>query len=338
MNVPTNKNKNGRKEASLFKGSPPQVMPPNRPSKAEMAVRAIMFVALSWVVAVALKLLQHPLYDSVVHANSPVPLNAAYPYVSFLVTAFAVGVMTRLWDRRPLASLGLRLHKRTIAYLACGVALGSLLHIYAWVFINLLHGTFSVWVTQLSLQIATWGEALKIGAKFAIPAFYEELYFRSYVLQSLLQAWGSAPAVVSVSLAFSLAHKSQPPGYVIIFLSGVIYALAYLKLRSLWFPIGIHFGWNVSTNILQLNPIETLNPVIYYVAFYSVLSLAILILLLLPLRPHPRDQELWDRYVKPAPWPPWRRRRSKPKIQAAQVPADTDTHTHTDANELTSKP
>ncbi|GEM_PF-2611725 len=296
-------NKNNHEEARPSKGSPPQVMPPNRPSKAEMAVRAIMFVALSWVVAVALKLLQHPLYDSVVHANSPVPLNAAYPYVSFLVAAFAVGVMTRLWDHRPLASLGLRFGTRTWGYLIMGLLTAFVGNALTRWLISAAYLKFPVWPF---VTIVPPEDPLSSLGRLIAVAIYEELYFHSYGLQTLITAIGTTPALLTTSAVFGVVHWSGWIEKTSAALFGFVMGALYVKTRSLWMPIGFHFGWNFTSAFIGFPVSGEPTQVRWEVVLASrafVLSALLALLLVLPLRPHPRDQELWDRYVKPAPCP-----------------------------------
>lgn len=77
----------------------------------------------------------------------------------------------------------------------------------------------------------------------------EEFIFRGYLLQVLLRR-GTAAAVLSTSLAFSLLHVLQGfnlMGLFNIFLFGVVAALMVCLTDSLWLAIGFHAGWNFFT-------------------------------------------------------------------------------------------
>lgn len=82
---------------------------------------------------------------------------------------------------------------------------------------------------------------------FLGAAATEEVLFRGYVLE-VLMGIGALPAVVLTSLVFGLLHYLNPSvtwlGLLNIGLAGMLFALAYIKTRSLWMPIGIHFSWN----------------------------------------------------------------------------------------------
>ena len=51
------------------------------------------------------------------------------------------------------------------------------------------------------------------------------------------------------SMLFSAVHVMNPEfsilGGVFLFVHGLLYAVAYLKTRSLWTPIGLHVAWNL---------------------------------------------------------------------------------------------
>lgn len=108
-----------------------------------------------------------------------------------------------------------------------------------------------------------------------VVAFIEEPIFRGFVLQSLLRSMRAVAAVVVMSLFFAVLHffnasdmpsprgfdpligfKAiayffQPlrhpaavmPGFIGLFLVGVVLAYAYLRTGSLYPGIGIHAGW-----------------------------------------------------------------------------------------------
>lgn len=89
-----------------------------------------------------------------------------------------------------------------------------------------------------------WGELVAV----YIPAvLHEELLFRGYPYQKLRRA-GRAFAVLFVSALFAALHSGNDGitaiAFVNIFLGGILLSLAYEWREELWFPIGIHFGWN----------------------------------------------------------------------------------------------
>ena len=84
---------------------------------------------------------------------------------------------------------------------------------------------------------------------FALGAAAEEMLFRGYPLQTLMRSWPIAAALVISSVMFGIVHLQNPnvvPGFTFVntLLAGVWLAVAYWRTRSLWFPFGVHAGWN----------------------------------------------------------------------------------------------
>jgi membrane protease YdiL (CAAX protease family) len=86
----------------------------------------------------------------------------------------------------------------------------------------------------------------------------EEVIFRGFIFQTALDRWGLRLAVFISSLLFGLAHLANEdssfgwlPAVVSTFLAGLMFAQAYLVHKSLWIPVGIHFGWIFSGRLLN---------------------------------------------------------------------------------------
>src|SRR5882724_6687923 len=82
-----------------------------------------------------------------------------------------------------------------------------------------------------------------------MSAASEELMFRGYPMQVLMKGIGALPAMVTMSTLFGVLHIFNPQASLLSTLNTVIagfmLSLAYFKTRSLWFPYGIHLGWNL---------------------------------------------------------------------------------------------
>jgi hypothetical protein len=83
---------------------------------------------------------------------------------------------------------------------------------------------------------------------FAVAAANEEAIFRGYPFQRLAESITPVGAIAATSALFGLVHFANPHRSWISTLNtalvGVPFAIAYLRTRSLWMPIGIHFIWN----------------------------------------------------------------------------------------------
>ena len=87
------------------------------------------------------------------------------------------------------------------------------------------------------------------GVIFLLGAAAEEMLFRGYPLQTLMRSWPIPLALVVSSLTFALVHLENPnvvPGFTFVntLLAGAWLAVSYWRTRSLWFPLGVHTGWN----------------------------------------------------------------------------------------------
>jgi len=93
-------------------------------------------------------------------------------------------------------------------------------------------------------------------------AMSEELMFRGYPFQRLVEWLGGAAAIIVTSLLFGLAHahnpSSSPWAVVNTVAIGALFAVAYLRTRSLWMPWGIHFAWNTTLGLVFGLPVSGL--------------------------------------------------------------------------------
>ena len=103
-----------------------------------------------------------------------------------------------------------------------------------------------------------------------VAAMREEVMFRGYVYQTLEKNWGTIGAIVISSLMFGFLHMINfEPGvqlaaklYSCICLSidaGVVFAVAYLITRRLWFPFGMHVTWNIFEGPVYGTLVSSLN-------------------------------------------------------------------------------
>jgi uncharacterized protein len=90
------------------------------------------------------------------------------------------------------------------------------------------------------------GRALGVAIESATG---EEILFRGVLFRRLEGALGTTLALALSAIAFALVHVGNAGASWISTLaialeSGVLLGIAYAATRSLWLPIGLHFGWN----------------------------------------------------------------------------------------------
>lgn len=158
----------------------------------------------------------------------------------------AGGVLIRRLDDRPVGALGLAWTSRTVWEIGAGLAIGAVALGAAAALMLLVGG---LRYTSQPGDAMAWVAAIGSGfGGLALPALAEELIFRGYPFQVLVQAAGGTAATLAASTVFAVAHAANPNvdafALVNIFLAGVLLSVAYLRTRSLWFATAIHLGWN----------------------------------------------------------------------------------------------
>ena len=149
----------------------------------------------------------------------------------------------RYLDRQPLVALGLQ-RQDWLRNLGIGLVLGAGLMVLLFLVM-----AAAGWLT---FELAPLGTLplLASALSWAALSFVEELTFRGYIMQGLAKAWTMPVAVVVSSLLFGMVHIIDPNVQVLaivnICAAGLFLALGYLVTRSLWFPAGIHIGWNLT--------------------------------------------------------------------------------------------
>ena len=146
-----------------------------------------------------------------------------------------------------LADVGLRINPTWFKQLTAGIAIGGL-QIALIVALMLGFGGISLhfnseWTWQLILS------GLYI---FLFAAMLEELLFRGFIFQRLIQGIGIWPAQLMLASVFAIGHLTNPEVNqdTIVFaaldigLGAILWGLAYIKTGSLALPIGLHLGWN----------------------------------------------------------------------------------------------
>ena len=166
-----------------------------------------------------------------------------------LLAALIAGYLcNRLLEGLPWRALGLTLHKQWVRDFVVGSAIGiaslALAALIATVGGGLRFGLNTAH-SPGRIAIALVGSAFL----FTFAALAEEATFRGYPLQTFTRAQLALLGVLLTSVPFALGHLWNPnvvPGvtFANTALAGIWLAVAYLRTRSLWFPLGVHWAWN----------------------------------------------------------------------------------------------
>lgn len=146
-----------------------------------------------------------------------------------------------------LSGVGLRLDGAWLRQLLAGGAFGVAEMGIVAALIGLAGGV------RFELDPARAVGALVYGLwSFAWVALLEEVLFRGFVFQRLVDGIGAPMALLMMGLLFAAAHWDNPgmQGSTLAWatldngLGAVLLGLAFLRTGSLGLPIGIHLGWN----------------------------------------------------------------------------------------------
>jgi membrane protease YdiL (CAAX protease family) len=83
----------------------------------------------------------------------------------------------------------------------------------------------------------------------ALIAFSEELVFRGYVLDNLMESFPNKWVALSISaVVFAAFHFTSPGiyflGFVNLVVAGFLLGINYVYTKNLWFSFFLHLGWN----------------------------------------------------------------------------------------------
>jgi membrane protease YdiL (CAAX protease family) len=183
--------------------------------------------------------------------------NSVLQWSILLITATsAIFIARRYLDKKPLLALGRTVDKYAVLDIFSGIMNSALTMAgmyFAMLWANLIefHG-FTWWtdeaISDASIRMAAIPIVLAVVYKLSVVAWWEELAFRGYILQNMIEGMGLKWSIIVSSLVFGFGHAVNPEASI---LSSVLIAVitpqliyAYLKTGQLWLPIGLHLGWN----------------------------------------------------------------------------------------------
>lgn len=189
----------------------------------------------------ALVLLQ-PLMRSAVHALPLLarPLGwlvAKSIYAVIVIWLYSLEV--RFFERRPVSELASR---GAASRVSAGILVGFVLF---GLVLAVLYLSGDVHQAQFNGFSGPISEA---GASLA-AAVGEEVLFRGAIFRITEEWLGTTAALIISAVLFGAAHGFNPGATpisvaAIALEAGVLLGVAYAASRSLWLPIGMHFGWN----------------------------------------------------------------------------------------------
>lgn len=170
-----------------------------------------------------------------------------------------VPIARRYLDKKTMVSLGLRFDRAAVIDIIYGFTLSGAM-VFLFFMLGYIFGLFEIdqinWGSSKTaftdylsyIAVFSFGVLALLLLEMAIVAWWEELVFRGYLLQNMMDGMGPTVAVVISCLFYGLVHSTNPHATLlsssIIVLFGFLRIYGYLATGMLWLSIGMHWGWN----------------------------------------------------------------------------------------------
>ncbi len=178
-----------------------------------------------------------------------------YEFLFLLSVVISTFVIMGLFEKKHLLEIGLKIERKTAYEIYFGLILGFLM-ISVVVVVNIIFENYKYELTPNQIVSQIFESILF----FLLVALAEEILFRGYPFQRLIDGTSPLTAAIVFSLLFALAHLGNPNvnsiALINIFLAGIWLSSAYIKTRSLWLPISLHFSWNFFQGYLFSLPVS----------------------------------------------------------------------------------
>jgi membrane protease YdiL (CAAX protease family) len=170
-------------------------------------------------------------------------------------------LFVRFVDHRDFSTLGLTFQPGWGRELSLGLAFGIALQL---IVLAILAATHSVHYSAAGgYNLHFWKQAGASVLLFAIGATAEELAFRGYALKWLMWSVGAPAALVISGTLFGVAHGLNPGATFFstlnTALAGILLAVPYMRTRSMWMQIGVHWSWNLVLATIVSLPVSGIN-------------------------------------------------------------------------------
>ncbi len=161
--------------------------------------------------------------------------------INFFISMVLVFFFRKTFDRKSFKSLGFEwdgFGKERTGGFFTGILLTTLIATVLWL-----------------LQLIQWfiidvdaEGMLIVFALLILVAIFEELVFRGYILNNLMESLPKEAALFVSATLFAVFHSLNPDfnliAFINIFIAGVLLGINYIYTRNLWFAVFFHFSWN----------------------------------------------------------------------------------------------
>ena len=158
---------------------------------------------------------------------------------SSIIALIAYAVLYSYYEQRGIRELSAKGLGRN---LSIGIIIGVVLQSLTILFIYLMGGYEVVSINSFLYVIPALTMAFT-------SSVFEEILLRGIIFRIMEEKLGSYIALVISALIFGGLHFANPNGSLVVSIglaiqAGLLLGASYMYTRSLWLPIGLHFGWN----------------------------------------------------------------------------------------------
>ncbi len=218
--------------------------PQTKDTRLGTVIRVAFFIATVFVAVRLLTLALYTIFGVLVAGT-----------VGLGATGLLANLLTmKIFDRRPFTDIGLQTGRPSALNFVSGVLFGggaAALMLLA----PLLAGTGHLALRENSSF--AWPSLLFFLAALWFAAAGEEMIFRGYAFQLLIEKMGPYATVLPAGVIFGLTHMSNPHSSLLAvgntILWGILLGYAFLRSHDLWLPLGLHFGWNAVLPLFGVN-------------------------------------------------------------------------------------
>lgn len=157
-----------------------------------------------------------------------------------------VSILCQLLRGKPISELTGRISLVWLNELSTGLIIGAALMILPVLLLSIF-GYIHWEINAFSFSTLWSGFSILL-----VAAITEELFFRGFLFQRLIQAFGNWPAQLIVAGLFLLTHINNPNmtgilktlACINIFIASIMFGIAYIRTSNLAMPLGLHFMVN----------------------------------------------------------------------------------------------
>ena len=155
--------------------------------------------------------------------------------------AIIIYTFRRFLDRKSISTIGFSIKNR-ISDLGAGFIIALIFMVGGSL---ILYATNEIGLSSIPFKVSGIIFSFIL---FVFVALNEEILFRGYILNNLLDSTNKYVALLISALIFSMLHSLNPNfsfiAFINILLAGIILGSTYIFTRNLWFPISLHLFWN----------------------------------------------------------------------------------------------